>query len=140
MSAAVKGTARLRNTAVSSRKETATTTPTNSGSFIERTVATSVKVAVSPPTRTRSALGPVAFGRIRARSAWTRFAVDTASGEPFGNRLATATWDRSEPPGRNVGVVALATSGSCAATAVAARNSARCAAEETCATSSIGPL
>ncbi len=52
MTAAVSGMTRLRNTAISSRKLSSTTTPMNSGSLADRTWLKSSKIAVLPPTST----------------------------------------------------------------------------------------
>ena len=46
ISAAMAGISRLRNTAVSSRNESSTTTPMNSGSLLLSTVEKSSKIAV----------------------------------------------------------------------------------------------
>ena len=60
---AIAGTTRLRNTAISSRNDSSTTTPMNSGSLLVRTFEKSSKIAVWPPTSTcRSPPSPVASG------------------------------------------------------------------------------
>ena len=49
---AMSGMSRLRNTAISSRKPSRTTTPMNRMSLADRMWAKSVWMAVAPPTRT----------------------------------------------------------------------------------------
>ena len=50
MTAAVSGMTMLRNTTASSRNESTTTRPMNSGSLDDSTWAKSTKMAVFPPT------------------------------------------------------------------------------------------
>ena len=50
MTAAVSGMTRLRNTTASSRNDSTTTSPMNSGSLDDSTRAKSTKMAVVPPT------------------------------------------------------------------------------------------
>ena len=50
MAAAVSGMTMLRNTMASSRNDSTTTSPMNSGSLDESTRAKSTKMAVLPPT------------------------------------------------------------------------------------------
>jgi len=52
MTEAMAGISRLRNTAISSRKASTTTTAMNSGSLDDSTCAKSCWVAVAPPTST----------------------------------------------------------------------------------------
>ena len=65
MIAAVAGITRLRNTAISSRNDSSTTTPMNSGSLLESTLAKSAKIAVCPPIRTCTPLPALAVGHDR---------------------------------------------------------------------------
>ena len=84
MTAAIAGITRLRNTAVSSRKESSTTTPMNSGSLLESTFEKSAKIAVWPPIRTCRPLPALARGNDVSRSVVSRVLVDAACGEPLG--------------------------------------------------------
>ena len=84
ITAAIAGISRLRNTAVSSRKESSTTTPMNSGSFLLSTLEKSAKIAVWPPIRTCTPLPALARGTTVSRSVVSSVLVEAACGEPTG--------------------------------------------------------
>src|ERR1700688_3682569 len=65
---ATSGINRLRNTAMSSKKANTTTTPTNRGSFEDKTWEKSVWMAVAPPTRTVKPVPADALGMTSWRS------------------------------------------------------------------------
>ena len=84
ITAAVAATTRLRKTAVSSRNDSSTTTPTNSGSLSAMTALKSWKIAVAPPTSTSWPLPATARGTRSSRSRCTSRSVSTSWGADRG--------------------------------------------------------
>jgi hypothetical protein len=84
MTAAVSGITMLRNTAISSRKLSTTTTPMNSGSLRDRTVLKSSKIAVCPPVSTCKPVPRSEAGTTCPRTVWSRSAVEASCGAPLG--------------------------------------------------------
>ena len=140
ITAAISGTTMLRKTAASSRNESSTTTPMNSGSLFDSTEAKSEKIAVWPPISTRAPLPAVARGTTVLRSLVSRSLVDLACGEPVGKMSAVRTGLLPDAP---VSVTAGDTFLTPLVALVAVRtlaNACFCAGESTWATTCSGPL
>ena len=139
ITAPMAGMTRLRKTAMSSRKLSATTTAMKSGSLRARTRAKSSKIAVWPPTRTRTPDPFVAAGTVVLRSLRSSVVVACDCGEVVGYALATAT---SPPPraGRTRVAVTALTPGTSPTAARARSNTGFCPAPSSLATSMSGPL
>ena len=141
MTAAVSGIAMLRNTAISSRKLSSTTTPMNSGSLRESTWLKSSKIAVWPPVSTVRPLP-----RVGGRHDVIADRVQQVGGRGVLRRaLRIDVGDRDvglgrSVPGMKLGRVAPTTPGARATACSTATNAARWPGERTCATSSSGPL
>ena len=84
ITAAVRGMTMLRNTMDSRRKESSTTRPMNRGSFDPSTRAKSTKIAVLPPTKTRTPVPATTAGMVAWRRWSMRSVVAAASGDELG--------------------------------------------------------
>ena len=131
---ALAGTTSDRNTATSSRNDTASTTPISQGSRSAIWSEKSIVPAVRPPMSTRVPVPAMASGPSRSRC--TRRLVASACGEVVGKTDMTA----ASPFGLTAGVVTVATPGSVARVARSRWRSATPAGPDRSAASSRGPL